>query len=75
MVSIAQNSPKSRTIVLLLGIFLGELGFHRFYVGKVGTGLLYLFTCGLFGIGWVIDIIMIITGAFTDKSRAFVKYW
>lgn len=68
-------SPKSRTLALVLAIFLGEFGIHRFFVGKVGTGIIYLCTGGLFGIGWIIDIIMIITGSFTDKSRAFVKNW
>ena len=47
-------SPKSRLITLLLCIFVGGLGIHRFYVGKIGTGVLYLFTGGLFGIGWLV---------------------
>ena len=68
-------SPKSRMVTLLLAIFLGEFGIHRFYVGKVGTGILYLCTGGLFGIGWVVDVIMIAVGSFTDQSRAFVKIW
>lgn len=59
-------SRKNKLVALLLCIFLGELGIHRFYVGKVGTGILYLFTCGLFGIGWVVDIIRIAMGSFTD---------
>ncbi len=75
MANTVRNSSKSRTAALLLNIFLGELGIHRFYVGKVGTGILYLLTCGLFGIGYIIDLIMIICGSFTDKSRAFVKTW
>jgi TM2 domain-containing membrane protein YozV len=68
-------SPKSRVATLLLAIFLGEFGIHRFYVGKVGTGILYLCTFGLFGIGIIVDVIMIALGSFTDKSRAFVKIW
>lgn len=58
---------KSKTVTLLLAIFLGLLGIHRFYVGKVGTGLIWLFTGGLFGIGWIVDIICIIIGVFKDK--------
>jgi TM2 domain-containing membrane protein YozV len=68
-------SPKSRAVTLVLAIFLGYLGIHRFYVGKIGTGLLYLLTAGFGGIGIIIDIIMIAAGSFTDKSRAFVKNW
>ena len=61
------NSKKSKTTALLLCIFLGFLGVHRFYVGKIGTGIIYLFTCGLFGIGWLIDIISIAMGSFKDQ--------
>ncbi|MCK5128902.1 MAG: TM2 domain-containing protein [Clostridiales bacterium] len=75
MTNVMRISPNSRTITLLLCIFLGEFGIHRFYSGKIGTGILYLCTGGLLGIGWIIDIIMIITGSFTDHSRAFVKKW
>ena len=60
-------SRKSKTTALLLCIFLGGIGAHRFYVGKGGTGILYLFTAGLFGIGWIIDIIRIATGSFRDE--------
>ncbi|AMP20271.1 hypothetical protein AZF37_02960 [endosymbiont 'TC1' of Trimyema compressum] len=68
-------SSKSRLVALLLCLFLGGLGIHRFYVGKTGTGIIYLFTFGLFGLGWVIDFIMICVGSFTDKRRDFVKNW
>ena len=60
-------SKKNKMVALLLCIFLGVLGVHRFYVGKIGTGLLYLFTGGLFGIGWIIDIILIAVGSFKDQ--------
>ena len=54
-------SQKNKMIALLLCIFLGGFGIHRFYVGKIGTGILYLFTGGLCGIGWIVDIILIAT--------------
>lgn len=43
-----------------LCLFLGFLGAHKFYEGKTGMGILYIFTCGLFGIGWIVDIIAIL---------------
>lgn len=64
---IAGISKKNKMVALLLCIFLGYFGVHRFYVGKIGTGILYLFTCGLFGIGWFVDIILIATGSFKDQ--------
>lgn len=45
---------------LLLCIFLGWLGVHKFYKGKIIMGLLYMFSLGLLGIGWLIDIIVLI---------------
>lgn len=61
-------SPKSlgvlerdHTTALVLSIFLGLFGIDQFYLGKTGKGILKLFTLGLFGILWVIDVIMIAT--------------
>ena len=66
-------SDKDWLTCLLLYIFLGVLGAHRFYVGKVGTGILYIFTAGLFGIGCLIDFIMILTQSFKDSQGRAVK--
>ena len=62
------NIPrKKRMVALVLCILFGLLGAHRFYVGKIGSGLIYLFTLGLFGIGWVIDIFRLLDGGFKDS--------
>ena len=61
-------NAKSKMVALLLCIFLGGLGIHRFYVGKIGTGIIWLRTGGCFGIGYIVDIVMIATGKFTDKA-------
>ncbi len=66
-------SKKSKITALLLCIFLGGLGAHRFYVGKIWTGILYLFTGGLFCIGWIVDIVLIISGKFKDKLELPLK--
>ena len=66
-VSKREVSKKSRKVALLLCTFLGFYGVHRFYVGKAGTGFLYLLTCGLFFVGWIADIISIAKGTFTDQ--------
>ncbi len=53
--------PKNKWVAFLLCFFLGYFGAHKFYEGKAGMGILYLFTVGLFGIGWFIDLIVILT--------------
>lgn len=69
------KSEKSRLAVALLALFLGELGIHRFYVGKIGTGILYIFTFGLFGIGSLVDFILALCGSFTDKDGNAITEW
>ena len=70
-----QYSNKSRLVALLLCWFLGYLGVHRFYVGKVGTGVLMFFTLGGFGIWYLIDLIMIVMGTFRDANGRAVFVW
>lgn len=66
-------SPKSRMAALLICLFFGGFGAHYFYVGRAGMGLLYLITLGFFGIGWMIDIIRIACGIFTDRNGLYLK--
>lgn len=58
-------SDRSWVVTLLLAIFLPV---HRFYVGKVGTGILYWITVGGFGIWYIVDIVLILLDIFTDKE-------
>ena len=63
-----KTSTKNRLVALLLCIFLGIFGAHKFYLGKIGVGLVYIFTYGLFGIGWLIDLVSLIAGNPCDKK-------
>lgn len=68
-------SQSSRGIALLLAIPLGWAGAHRFYVGRVGTGLLMLFTLGGLGIWWIVDIVIVATGQLRDMDGKWVSEW
>ena len=69
-------SEKSRLVALLLCFFLGWLGAHRFYVGKVGTGILMPLTLGgFFGIWVLVDLIFIACGIFRDKDDQRLFRW
>lgn len=61
-------STKSMVPAALLCFFLGTFGIHRFYVGKILTGILMILTLGGFGIWTLIDLVMIIVGSFKDKD-------
>jgi hypothetical protein len=71
----SEGSEKSRGITLALAVVAPCLGLHRFYVGKIGTGLLQLVTLGGAGIWWIYDLIMVSAGSFRDVDGKRVKYW
>ena len=62
------GSDSQWVVTLLLAFLLGVIGAHRFYVGKTGTGILMLLTFGGLGIWLLIDLILIVTGQFTNKA-------
>ena len=66
-------SEKGFVPTILLCFFLGAFGIHRFYVGKVGTGILMLLTLGGLGIWTLIDFIIIVTGSFRDGNGLLIK--
>lgn len=71
----SQPSDRSRMVTLLLSSLLGVFGAHRFYVGKIGTGILQACTFGGLGIWYVVDNILVATGAFRDVEGRPVINW
>lgn len=71
--SAANVSEKNWLTAFLLCFFLGGIGVHRYYAGKIGTGILYTLTLGLFGIGYLVDLILIAVGKFTDKDGRYIR--
>lgn len=70
-----ETSERSRLVALVLSGTLGWAGAHRFYAGKIGTGLLMLFTGGGMGIWWFIDTIRVLLGSFEDAERRRIVQW
>jgi hypothetical protein len=70
-----QVSPKSRSVALALSIALGFFGAHRFYAGKIGTGILMLVTFGGLGFWQLYDIVMVGTGNFRDAAGRRLLEW
>lgn len=68
-------SDKSRGVALALSIVLGVFGAHRFYAGKIGTGLLQLATVGGLGIWYLYDVILVASGQFRDIDDRRISRW
>lgn len=68
-----QTSDRNYIATILLCFFLGSLGAHRFYAGKIGTGILMIITVGGLGIWTLIDFITIIIGKFRDSEGMEIK--
>ena len=62
------NNEDRWLVTLLLSILVGSLGVHRFYTGKIKSGIVWLLTCGLFGFGWLCDVIAILINRFDGCS-------
>lgn len=67
------TSSRNKVVMIILWFFLGVIGAHHFYAGRIGMGLLYLFTGGLCGIGLLVDLILILTGNYRDCEGKLVK--
>lgn len=74
-IKIKSGSDKSALVTLLLLIFTGTFGGHQFYLGKIGWGVAYLFTFGLFGIGVFVDFIRLVMGNLPDSNGEEVTNW
>ena len=66
------SDDKSFPVAIGLWFFLGIIGIHRFYLGHIGIGILYLLTGGLCGIGWIVDGILFLIGSLEPKNGVYL---
>lgn len=71
----SDQSESTKTILPIVLFLILLPTVHRFYVGKIGTGLLFFVTVGGLGIWWIYDVIISITGNFTDKQGRKITRW
>ena len=68
-------SEKKRLIAVLLNMFFGWMGAHRFYTGQTKTAVLMMFTGGGFGMAWFYDFVMLLLGKYKDQQDHVVSAW
>lgn len=68
-------SPRSRGVALAISVLLGFFGGHRFYAGKISSGILQLCTLGGLGLWWLYDVILVAAGEFTDIEDRPIRRW
>lgn len=68
MMTLPTTSEKDWIVTLVIAVVLGGLGIDRFYAGSIGLGVLKLITFGGFGLWWLIDIILLVTGNYNDGN-------
>lgn len=69
------SSSKSRLVATILCFFFGGLGVHRFYVGRIVSGIFMILTLGLFGIWTIVDFVVILCGEFKDSQGLKIRNW
>jgi hypothetical protein len=67
------SSNKHKIVALILWLLFGVFGGHRFYVGKKKSAVAYIFTAGMFGVGLLVDLLLILAGKFKDKSGNYLR--
>lgn len=65
---VVRTSSKDKKTAMILCVLLGLIGIHDFYLGRIGSGILKMFTGNFFMFGWISDIIKIATGTYKDGA-------
>ena len=73
--AVAATSPRSRSVACALAFLFGVFGAHRFYVGRIGSGVAQLLTLGGLGIWALVDCVIIATGNFRDAEGRRIRRW
>ena len=67
------TSDKSKMGAFVRCLIGGILGWHYYYVGRIGRGLIATFTCNFFAIGWILDLFKILNGKFKDNTGVCLR--